>query len=105
MGKNKELEREFEAAVAYINSYTDPFPADLLLKLYAYYKIARQNNNHPGSRSGLINAFKTNALIQAQKVKPKEAMRLYIDLVENVVKKTLDQSISEQEKNEPAEDR
>jgi len=94
MGENKELVREFEAAVAYINAYTDPFPADVLLKLYAYYKIARQNNDHPGSRSELINAFKTNALIQAQQVKPEEAMRLYIDLVENVVKKTLDNTIS-----------
>lgn len=94
MGENKELVREFEAAVAYINAYTDPFPADVLLKLYAYYKIARQNNGHPGSRSELINAFKTNALIQAQQVKPEEAMRLYIDLVENVVKKTLDNTIS-----------
>lgn len=104
MEKNKQLEREFEAAVGYINAYTDPFPADLLLKLYAYYKIARQNNEHPGSRSGLINAFKTNALIQAQQVKPNEAMRLYIDLVDNVVKKMLGNSTSEQEMNEPAED-
>ena len=104
MGKNKELVREFEAAVDYINAYTDPFPADLLLKLYAYYKIARQNNDHPGSRTGLINAFKTNALIQAQKVKPKEAMRLYINLVENEVKNTRDDSISEDEMKEQAED-
>lgn len=105
MGKNKELEREFEAAVDYINAYTDPFPADLLLKLYAYYKIARQNNDHPGSRSELINAFKANALIQAQKVKPKEAMQSYIDLVNNVVKKTLDKSVSEPELKEEAGDR
>ena len=105
MGKNKELEREFEAAVAYINAYTDPFPADLLLKLYAYYKIARQNNDHPGSRTDLINAFKANALIQAQNIKPKEAMRLYIDLVENDVKKALDKSISASEMREAAEDR
>jgi len=105
MERNKDLVREFEAAVAYINAYTDPFPADLLLKLYAYYKIARQNNDHPGSRSELINAFKTNALIQAQKVKPEEAMRLYIELVENEVKKTLDKSINGQEVKEPAEDR
>lgn len=105
MGKNKELVREFETAVDYINSYTDPFPADLLLQLYAYYKIARQNNDHPGSRSELINAFKANALIQAQQVKPKEAMRRYIDLVENVVKKTLDGSTSGQEVREPVEDR
>ena len=86
MGKNKDLIREFEAAVDFINAYTQPFPADLLLKLYAYYKIARKDFDHPGSRSELINAFKANALIQAQNIKPKEAMRRYIELVENEVK-------------------
>lgn len=103
MGKNKDLVREFEAAVDYINSYNHPFPADLLLKLYAYYKIARQNFDHPGSRSELINAFKTNALIQAQNVKPKEAMRRYIDLVENEVKKNLDDPPTEPDQQEQAE--
>ena len=37
---SEELEIEFRAAVARINAYTEPFPADILLKLYAYYKKA-----------------------------------------------------------------
>ena len=33
---SEELEIEFREAVARINAYTEPFPADVLLKLYAY---------------------------------------------------------------------
>ncbi len=79
--KNDSLLEEFNKAVQYINEYTDPLPADLLLKLYAYYKIANKNFNHPGSKTPLINAFKANALIQAQNVTAEEAMQNYIDLV------------------------
>jgi acyl-CoA-binding protein len=63
-------------------------PADTLLKLYAYYKIANRNSNHPQSKIPLINAFKANALIQAQNVGRVEAMKSYIKLVEQEVKKT-----------------
>ncbi len=83
--KNDSLLEEFNKAVQYINEYTDPLPADLLLKLYAYYKIANKNFNHPGSKTPLINAFKANALIQAQNVTAEEAMQNYIDLVNREV--------------------
>ena len=86
MEANKSQVQKFEAAVHFINGYTDPLPADLLLKLYAYYKIARQNFDHPASRNGLINGFKSNALVQVKDMGPKEAMSHYIDLVENEVK-------------------
>ena len=79
--KNEELREEFLKAVDIVNSYTQPFPADLLLKLYAYYKIANQNYNNPGSKTPLINAFKANALIQARDVSAEEAMQAYIELV------------------------
>lgn len=85
--KNEQLHKDFEAAVAYINNYTRLLPADLLLKLYAYYKIANQNFSNPGSKTPLINAFKANALIQAQDIPPEEAMQAYIDLVNEKVKK------------------
>ncbi len=83
--KKDSLREEFQNAVRYINEYTDPLPADLLLKLYAYYKIANKNFNHPGSKTPLINAFKANALIQAQNVTAEEAMQSYIDLVNREV--------------------
>ncbi|MEX0363594.1 MAG: acyl-CoA-binding protein [Allomuricauda sp.] len=77
------LHKEFEEAVAFVSSYTKPMPADLLLKLYAYYKIANKNFSNPGSKTPLINAFKANALIQAQNIGTDEAMRNYIELVNN----------------------
>lgn len=69
-----------------MNSYTDPLPADLLLKLYAYYKKANKNLEHPGSKTPLINAFKANALVQAQDIEPEEAMVRYIELVDREVR-------------------
>lgn len=84
--KNEKLHREFQEAVSYINNYTNLLPADLLLNLYAYYKIAHQNFNNPGSKTPLINAFKANALIQARDISPEEAMKEYIKLVDTEVK-------------------
>lgn len=77
----KKLHIDFKAAVDFVNSYTTPIPADILLKLYAYYKIANKNYDNPGSKTPLINAFKANALIQAQNTSGKEAMESYIALV------------------------
>lgn len=69
-----------------MNSYTNPLPADLLLKLYAYYKRANRNLDYPGSKTPLINAFKANALVQAQDIEPEEAMQRYIELVDQEVR-------------------
>ena len=80
------LKEKFEGAVEFVNSYTNPIPADILLKLYAYYKIANKNFNNPGSKTPLINAFKANALIQAQSISREEAMEQYIALVEKEIK-------------------
>jgi acyl-CoA-binding protein len=79
--KNDQLYSDFLNAVKQVNDYKKPLPADLLLKLYAYYKIANKNYNNPGSKTPLINAFKANALIQAQNIGREEAMELYINLV------------------------
>ena len=84
--KSDSLHKEFNKAVQFVNEYTDPLPADLLLKLYAYYKIANKNFNHPGSKTPLINAFKANALIQAQNVSVQEAMHNYVELVNNEIR-------------------
>ena len=58
---SKELDIEFKAAVERINAYTEPFPADVLLKLYAYYKKATNDYGRPSSRKPIINAFKTDS--------------------------------------------
>ncbi len=88
MVNDNSIVSKFEDAVAFVNNYTTPLPADLLLKLYAYYKIANQNNNNPGSTTPLINAFKANALFQAKDISKEEAMLNYIALVEKELKRS-----------------
>lgn len=83
--KNDKLYSRFLEAVKLVNDYKEPLPADLLLKLYAYYKIANKNYNNPGSKTPLINAFKANALIQAQNIDRQEAMNLYVNLVQKEI--------------------
>jgi acyl-CoA-binding protein len=85
--KKKKLHTDFEKAVDCVNRYKDPIPADLLLKLYAYYKIANENYENPGSKTPLINAFKANALIQAQNISLEKAMKNYVQLVNKELKK------------------
>ncbi|SDS08235.1 Acyl-CoA-binding protein [Formosa sp. Hel1_31_208] len=80
---SEELDIEFKKSVARINAHTEPFPADFLLRLYAYYKKATNNYERPSSSKPIINAFKTNALFQVQDVTEDEAKRIYIDLVDN----------------------
>ena len=80
---SKKLDIEFDKAVERINAHTEPFPADMLLRLYAYYKKASNNYERPNSSKPIINAFKTNALFQIKDVSIDEAKRIYIDLVNN----------------------
>jgi acyl-CoA-binding protein len=81
--ENDALDIEFEDAVERINSFTEPYPADFLLRLYAYYKKATNNYERPSSSKPIINAFKTNALFQVKDISEDEAKRIYIDLVDN----------------------
>ncbi len=79
----EELDIAFKDAVNRINMHTEPFPADTLLKLYAYYKKATNNYSRPSGKDALINAFKTNALFQIQNITQDEAKTIYIELVNN----------------------
>ncbi|MFK5983280.1 MAG: acyl-CoA-binding protein [Flavobacteriaceae bacterium] len=76
---SEELEIAFRKAVDSINDHKDPFPADLLLRLYSFYKVATRDQETPSSRTPLINAFKTNALFQAQGLTQDEAKIQYIE--------------------------
>ncbi|UOB16996.1 acyl-CoA-binding protein [Abyssalbus ytuae] len=78
---NEKLNKVFEEAVQFVNNYTEPLPADFLLNLYAYYKKATQNNEPPGSKKPIINAFKANALFQVRDLTEKQAKIGYIKLV------------------------
>ena len=79
----EELDIEFKKAVEHINNHTDPFPADTLLKLYAYYKKATNDYGRPSSKKPIINAFKTNALFQLEDITGDQAKEEYIKLVKN----------------------
>lgn len=85
--KIEKINTDFLEAVEFVNNYTNPLPADLLLKLYAYYKIANKNFNNPGSKTPLINAFKANALFQAKNISREEAMEQYTLLVNKEIRK------------------
>ncbi|HLW14250.1 MAG TPA: acyl-CoA-binding protein [Flavobacteriaceae bacterium] len=79
MASESQLEKDFEKAVKQVNEHTETFPADFLLRLYAYYKHATgSQGKSPNSREPLINAFKTNALFQMKGLSREEAMEKYI---------------------------
>jgi len=80
---SEELDIAFRTAVERINTHTEPFPADFLLRLYAYYKKATNDYGRPNSRKPIINAFKTNALFQVEDINPDQAKEKYISLVDN----------------------
>ena len=80
---SKILDIKFREAVDSINSHEDPFPADTLLKLYAYYKKSTNDYNRPSSGKAIINAFKTNALFQVENITQDQAKQRYIDLANN----------------------
>jgi acyl-CoA-binding protein len=80
---SEELDIAFIKAVKSINGHNEPFPADLLLRLYSYYKVATQDQETPSSRTPLINAFKINALFQTQGLSEDEAKELYIECVDH----------------------
>ena len=78
-----DLDKEFQAAVESINNHEEPFPADTLLKLYAFYKKATNDYSRPKSGKAIINAFKTNALFQVEDISQNEAKKRYIELAKD----------------------
>ena len=86
--EQSQLDKDFEKAVSKINEHKDSFPADFLLRLYAYYKHATGSQTiSPSSRKPLINAFKTNALFQIRgRLTRDEAKEKYIQAVEEYFK-------------------
>ena len=80
---DSNLDIAFQEAVQRVNEHTDPFPADILLKLYAFYKKATNNYKKPRSKKPIITAFKTNALFQVKNISVDEAKKSYVDLVNN----------------------
>ena len=80
---SEDIDIEFQDAVKCVNAHTEPFPADFLLRIYAYYKKATNDYGRPSSKKPIINAFKTNALFQIKDITQDEAKETYIELVNN----------------------
>ncbi|MBT0609079.1 acyl-CoA-binding protein [Aequorivita echinoideorum] len=80
---SEEIDIAFKHAVKSINEHTEPFPADTLLRLYAYYKRATNDDDIPQGGKPLISAFKTNALFQTRNLSQDEAKQLYIETVDH----------------------
>ena len=78
---SEELDILFQKAVKKINKHKKPFPADVLLRLYAYYKKATNNYGRPSSKKSIINAFKTNALFQLEDITIDQAKQKYIEVM------------------------
>lgn len=78
---SEEIDIAFKKAVHSINEHTEAFPADVLLRLYAYYKKATNSDDRPSGSNPLISAFKTNALFQTQDLTQDEAKIAYIEAV------------------------
>lgn len=77
-----DLNRDFNSAVHYINSYQEPIQPDILLRLYAYYRMAHQNTSHSKkSEEPIIKAFKFNAILQVLHLDSVEAKKNYVELV------------------------
>jgi len=79
VASSEEIDKAFNKAVELVNSHKEPFPADVLLNLYAYYKIATDAPLRASqSKESLITAFKTNALFQTKNLSKDEAKELYV---------------------------
>ncbi len=77
-----DLNRDFSSAVHFINSYKEPIQSDILLRLYAYYRLAHQNTSHSKkSEEPIIKAFKFNAILQVLHMDSAEAKKNYVELV------------------------
>lgn len=84
----RALDQAFEEAVAKASREEQHLvPPDTQLHLYAYYKRAIDEpfvNNRSFQVNDLRNAFKMNALIQVQQLSKAEAMRRYIQIIEEM---------------------
>ncbi len=78
-----ELDQHFKKAYEFVNEHVDLIPKDTLLRLYACYKNARPQRENPKKVRNLINAFKSNALLQLGYISKEDAKKTYINIVDN----------------------
>ena len=85
--KNDEIDAKFKEAFEKASNMKDKLPADVMLRLYAFYKQAVKGDQFStySNEKGLRNAFKFNAWVQLKGMSPDEAKREYIKLVNLII--------------------
>jgi len=90
MGKlDQRFEKAYQIASA-INQ--EDLPPDVMLRLYAYYKLATKNRpdfSNKAYDNSIRNAFKFNAFTQLKGISIKVAKIEYIKIVENIIQETI----------------
>lgn len=88
MTPEEQTDIEFQEAYQRARKTTQKFPPDIMLKFYAYYKQATEQEGiyTPSGENDIRNAFKLNALLQVKGISATEAKRRYIDLVNEHIK-------------------
>ncbi len=87
----RKLDERFEIAFEIASAMTQKLPPDVMLKFYAYYKLATKGKTYstPSGESPLRNAFKLNAMFQLNTISEDEAKEKYIELVENITQQKI----------------
>jgi len=89
----KSLDKRFELAYERASAINQSeLPPDVMLRLYAYYKLAVQDSprfNNKSHKASVRNAFKFNAWMQLKGVSEIEAKEKYIEIVEHITQETI----------------
>ena len=86
--RTQGLHIKFEEAFKEVSEANQEFSPDVLLKFYALYKQATQEQRL-SSQDGeheLVSAFKMNAMLQVKNLSVDEAKTAYIKLAETYIK-------------------
>lgn len=83
----EEVDKKFLEAYEKASTTSRKFPPDVMLKFYAYYKQATEQEGiyRPSQGNDIRSAFKLNALLQVKGMSVKKAKEAYIDLVDEYI--------------------
>lgn len=86
--QEKDIDTLFQEAYEKASNMTEALPQDVMLRIYAYYKQATSGTAHINNNQhfDLRNAFKMNAWMQVRHLTPDEAKKLYIDIINSIIK-------------------
>ncbi|WP_299770002.1 acyl-CoA-binding protein [uncultured Dokdonia sp.] len=86
--ENEALHTAFWDAFKRVGEAKQAFPPDVLLRFYALYKQATQENSfsYQKGEHELVSAFKMNALLQVKGLTSDEAKEAYIEEANKYIK-------------------